>query len=245
MKPPEVAPTRELRGNERADAVYGRFAPLEATRVLGTLSAEKLTELGLGDTQRLLDVTVAGTARRFKVSKPLPGIIGTWLLDAKTGQVSLMQGSLFSELDPASQVLVDRRLHTFRPPEVDRLTVTAGGKTAEFLFTGAEVPQNTKVARVASPEKSEELVKNWHEKLWGRVIVTEVLGRGELPKLGEPRVELRVEYTARGAKKGFLEIGFDTSAATWARTENTASWVAVHQGADELVIEARKIAEGP
>ena len=92
-----------------------------------------------------------------------------------------------------------------------------------------------------TPDKPEELVKNWHDKVWTRLIVTEVLGKGEAPKHGEPRVAMRLDYTSRGQPKGWLEVGLDDTKGTWARSENTANWVAVHQGADELVIEAKKI----
>ena len=97
------------------------------------------------------------------------------------------------------------------------------------------------MARAATPDKSDELVKNWHDKVWGRLIVTEVLGKGELPQGKTPTVSLRVEYTFKGQPKGWIELGVDDTKATWARSENTASWVAVHQGSDELLIEAKKL----
>jgi glutaconate CoA-transferase subunit B len=53
--------------------------PLEATRALGPLGAEKLTELGLTDSTRRLELIVGGTARVFTVAKTLPGIFGLYL----------------------------------------------------------------------------------------------------------------------------------------------------------------------
>ena len=41
----------------------------------------------------------------------------------------------------------------------------------------------------------------------------------------------RLEYSAQGKEKGWLELGVDAAKGVWARTENTASWVGVHQGA--------------
>ena len=240
-KPAPIPPTREVRGNERADNLIERFTPLEASRALGTLSDEKLNELGLAGSLRNLEVTVSGTTHQYVVSKQQPGLIGTYLKDVKTSDVYLMSGTLFNELDPASQTLVDRRLHTFKQAEFDRFTVISGDKRAEFIQTNAEIAQTAKVARVATPEVPEELVKNWHDKIWSRVIVTEVLGRNEVPRAGEPRVELRLEYALRGASKGWTEIALDSTAGTWVRTENTAGWVAVHQGTDELILEGKKL----
>ena len=97
------------------------------------------------------------------------------------------------------------------------------------------------MSRATTPDKAEELVKNWHDKLWNRLIVTEVLSQGELPKAGEPQVQLRVDYTLKGQPKGWLELAFDPRGGTWARSENTPSWVSVHQRSEEIIIEGQKL----
>ncbi|MCA2978428.1 MAG: hypothetical protein INH41_00140 [Myxococcaceae bacterium] len=239
--PPKPPPTRVLKGNERAEAALQKFMPLEATRALGPLSPEKLAELGLTDSPRRLELVVGGTARVFTVAKTLPGIFGLYMQEERTKDVFLFPGSLLADFDPQSQVLVDRRLHAFKQAEFDAFVVKADGKEAAFVQSNAELPTTAKVARAASPDKPDELVKNWHDKVWGRLIVTEVLGKGELPLGAEPTVVLRVDYTFKGREKGWLELAVDASKGTWARSENTASWVAVHQGSDELLIEARKL----
>lgn len=239
--PPEPPPTRETYANDRADSLFAKFTPLEAQRALGTLPKEKLDELGLVGSERKLDVYVAGVPRSFVVSKPVSGIIGSYVQDVKSGEVFLLQSSVFSELDPGSTLLVDRRPHAFKQAEFDKFVVKVDGKDTAFVQTNAEIPQTAKVAREASPDKPDELAKNWHDKVWNRLIVTEVLGRGELPKAGEPQVQLRIDYSARGTPKGWLEVGADPSGGTWMRSENTASWVSVHQGAGELVLEAKKV----
>ncbi len=240
---PAVPPTREVRGNERAETLFSRFSPLEAARALGKLSDEKLNELGLRDSERKLTVTVAGAEHTFNVSKQQAGLVGVYLQDARTNGVYLMQGTLLSELDPSGQMLIDRRLHVFKQSDFDAFSVAQPGETkkAEFVQKDASIAEKAKISRVGTPEKQEELVKNWHDKVWSRLIVTEVLGRGEVPKLGEPKVELRIEYSAQGKPKGWLELASDSAGSTWARTENTASWVGSHQGADELITEGKKI----
>lgn len=241
VKPPEPTPTRQVKGNERADTTWARFAPFEATRSLGVQPNDTLRELGLDDERRRLEVTVAGTTKHFLVSKPQAGVFGTYLRETTSGQVYLLSGTTFSELDPAAQVLVDRRLHTWRVGEADRFTVTADGQTAEFVVTGADVPQTMKVARAAKPDAPEELVKNWYDKVWNRLVVTDVLGKGETPKAGAPKVSVRLDLQARGKAKGWLELGVDAGGFFWARSENTAGWVAVHQNAGDLMAEATKL----
>jgi hypothetical protein len=240
-KPAEPAPDRTVYASERGDDLWAKFTPFEATRALGPLSKEKLDELGLTGSERKLELRVAGATRRFTLSKPVPGLIGAYAQDEK-GEVYLLPSSLFALLDPTSGVLIDRRLHTFKQAEFDAFSVAADGKKADFVQTGAEIPQTAKVARAATPGTPDELAKNWHEKIWNRLVVTEVLGLGELPKHGEPTVQLRLEYAQKGKAKGWLELGLDSTQGTWARSENTPGWVAIHQGAEELVIEGKRLA---
>ncbi len=243
-KPAEPTPDRTVFANDRADTVWTKLTPFEGSRALGVLSKEKLDEVGLTNSERKLELQVAGVNRRFTISRPVSGLIGNYAQDEKSGEVFLISSSLFNELDPNSQLLVDRRLHLFKPTEFDAFTVKAGEKSAAFVSTGADIPQTAKVARAATPDKAEEMVKNWHDKIWNRLIVTEVLSLGEMPKLGEPKVQLRFEYTQKGSPKGWLELGFDPKGGTWARSENTPSWVSVHQGSEELILEGLKVALG-
>ena len=50
------------------------------------------------------------------------------------------------------------------------------------------------------------MAKNWHDKVW-RMMVTDVLGKGEQPSAGTPEVACKVEYGWHGKQKGFLELG--------------------------------------
>jgi hypothetical protein len=243
VKPAEPPPDRTVFANDRADTVWAKLTPFEGSRALGQLSAEKLDEVGLAKSERKLELTVAGLARRFTISRPVAGLIGNYAQDEKSGDVFLISSSLFNDLDPNSQLLVDRRLHAFKPTEYDRFVVKAGNKEQAFVSTDADIAQTAKVARAATPDKADELAKNWHEKIWNRLIVTDVLAQGELPKAGEPTVRLRLEYSLKGQPKGWLELGVDPGEATWARSENTPSWVAVHQGTEELMIEGAKLVE--
>ncbi len=240
-----VPPPKELKGNERAEALMARFTPFEAVRALGKLSEAKQKELGLDGSLRKLTVTVAGQAHVFTVSTPMPGTVGNYLRDEKDSAVYLLTGSLLSELEPASQSLVDRRLHTFRGPDFDEFVLTFDDKKRAFLQKDAEIPSTMKVFPKETPEKTDDLVRNWHDKVWNRLIVTEVLGKGENPQGGAPKVELRIDYLARGKSKGFVELGKSSSGDLWARTENTASWVGLHTGTDDIIAEARKFSSTP
>ena len=245
QRPAEPAPDRTVFANDRADTLWAKLTPFEGSRALGVLPKEKLDELGIANSERKLELQVSGVTRRFTISRPVSGLIGIYAQDEKTNDVFLISSSLFNELDPNSQLLVDRRLHLFKQAEFDAFTIRAGDKLAGFVQTGADIPQTARVARAATPDKADELAKNWHEKIWNRLIVTEVLSPEELPKAGEPSAQLRLEYTLKGSAKGWLELGFDPKGGTWARSENTPSWVSVHQGSEEIILEGQKLVGAP
>ncbi|MFO0598461.1 MAG: hypothetical protein U0228_24360 [Myxococcaceae bacterium] len=240
VKPPEPPPDRVLFANDRADTIWAKLTPFEGSRALGQLSKEKLDEVGLTGSERKLELTIAGVKRTFTISRPVSGLIGNYAQDQKSNDVFVIGSSLFNDLDPNSQVLVDRRLHLFKQGEFDAFTVKGGGKEAAFVQSGGDIPQTAKVARAATPDKADELAKNWHDKIWNRLIVTEVLAANENPKAGPVEVQLRLEYTLKGKSKGWLELGWDDTKGTWARSENTPGWVSVHQGSEEIIIEGQK-----
>ena len=74
MVTPEQKP-RVLRGNERAQKAFERFAPLRAVRGLGAVSADKLKELGFEGSKRRLLVQASGNSHLFKVASAAPGLI--------------------------------------------------------------------------------------------------------------------------------------------------------------------------
>ena len=235
---------RELRGNDRAEKLFERFMPLRAARALGVLSPEKEKELGLELSQDHLEITSSGLTRSFLVGTSAAGVGTPYLKDEKDGKVYLLAGSLLSELDPASQQLIDRRLHAFKPTEFDAVVVKAGPLQKEFVQTGAELSA-TKLAPKATPDKPDEFARNWHDKVWTRLLAAEMLGRGELPPSGEPTVALRLDYQAKGKAKGFLEVARGKGADLWARSEQTAGWVLLLGGADEVLAEANKVLTAP
>jgi hypothetical protein len=246
--PPVVAPTRELRGNDRAEKAWEKFTPFEAVRALGVLEPSKLKELGLDQSPKVLELTVAGTPRTFRVSSPGQGFVGQYVLDHKSNEVYLLAAGTLSEIEPSSTTLVDRRLHAFKATEFDAFTVTLPetGQKKEFVQTDAQIPQTTKVATKEQPDKPDEFAKNWHDKIWNRMIVTEVLGKGEQPAGGEPQVLLRVDYFFKGRPKGWVELARQPKVATsvFGRSENTAGWVALHTGVEEMALEAKKLVAG-
>ena len=121
--------------------------------------------------------------------------------------------------------------------------------------------ENAFAAKMINPKtnKPDDLAKNWHDKVW-RMMVSEVLGKGELPPSGTPEVACKIEYKWHGKAKGFVELGRVTPAPVasnvstptppaaqpegWARSEHTAGWDKLPATAEEAIKECSKVAAG-
>jgi len=252
--PAPTPPPRDLPGADNAKKLYEQFAPLVSMRAFGVLDPAKLKELGLDNPKRKLDVTVKGAVRSYEIGQPAVASGGeSFLRDTRDGRVYLMPRNLLSELQNASH-LVDRRLHTFDITEFDRVKLSSGGKQKEIVLVGRESPKTLGFAYAKTPDKKDQMVKNWHDALW-RIFPTELLGKGEEPAGGKVSIVLRADYTEKGKAVGWIEIGrVDTiSGATddptapgdlYARSEHTAGWVKIPSGG-QIVPDAQKLIAAP
>lgn len=121
----------------------------------------------------------------------------------------------------------------------------AGGASKDFVQTHADTPASTTLASKATPDKPDDFARNWHDKMFSRLILMELYGKGETPPGGAPQVTVRLDYFAKGRPKGFLELGYGSGAnakTLFARTEYTASWASLHASTEDPTAEAKKVA---
>jgi hypothetical protein len=247
------APPRDLPGADNAKKLFEQFAPLVSLRAFGVLDATKLKELGLDKPTRKIEVTVKGAVRSYDIGQPSTQTGGeSFLRDTRDGRVYLMPRNVLSELQNANH-LVDRRLHTFELADWDRIKLSAGGKQKEFVSVGRESPKTIGLAPAKTPDKKDQMAKNWHDALW-RLFPTELLGKGEEPAGGKVSNLLRVDYTEKGRGVGWIEIGrVDTTSGVsdeagtgdlYARSEHTAGWVKIPSGG-QIVPDAQKLIAAP
>jgi hypothetical protein len=145
--------------------------------------------------------------------------------------------------------LVDRRLHGFEQGDFDRLVLSAGGKSKEYVQLDRQARAKAAFAPAKSPDKHDQMAKNWHDAVW-RAFPSEILGRGEEPAGGKPSVVLRVDYYDGKSSVGYMELGRPESttglseeapgADIYARTEHSAGWMKLHNGA-QLLTDAQKL----
>jgi hypothetical protein len=256
-KPPELAtpttPPRDVRGNPDALKLADRFAPLVSPRAFGIIQGDKLKELGLDAPTRHLEVVVRGDTRKYDVGIALNAQNGeAFLRDARDGRIYLMPRQLLSELSNGKR-LVDARLHTFETKEFDKVTVTVGGKTREWIHVGRDNFQSDAYASPKTPDKHDVMAKNWLDSVW-RTFPSEVFGKDELPKGGAPKVAFRVDYSEKGKPVGWIEIARGESGGDgmsgdaqdniFARSEHSVGWARLHSG-DMLISDAEKLFASP
>jgi hypothetical protein len=253
--PPKTppAPPRDLLGGEPATRVLDQFAPLVSPRAFGVLDAAKLKELGLEAPKRKLEVTVKGDVRHYVIGQPEKASGGeSFLRDERDGHVYLMPRGMLSDLQNPAH-LVDRRLHAFEQGDFDRMGLSAGGKSKEYVQLDRQARAKAAFAPAKTPDKRDQMAKNWHDAVW-RAFPSDILGRGEEPAGGKPTVVLRVDYFDGKSAVGYMELarvessgGVSEDAASgdvYARTEHSAGWMKLHNGG-QLVADAQKLLAAP
>lgn len=225
-------PDRELRGNENAEQLLDRVAPLMAIRDLGVLGDDRREQMGLGATTKTLRIEAPGQNVEFRVSTP-PGASGTYLL-GPDGRVWVVADGLVQDLSAAASRLVDRRLHAFKPDDPDAVNVVSEGRTRSYVVR--RLQGLNKLAPADSPDAPNAEATAWADKVW-RLTPVELLGKGEAPREGNPQILLRLEYLRNRRPLGHLELGRAGNEA-YVRTENTVGWVRTPPGSVSLAEQA-------
>jgi hypothetical protein len=249
---PLKQPERLVRGNDSAQRLFDRFAPMRAQRALGVLDPSMSKDLGLDATKKFLEVTARGIKRRFAIVPAPPGGSDPYVRDLQDSKVYIVNRQILSDMQAASTNLLDRRLHGFRVEDMDRLVVIAGDKRREFIASRNDQFPGVRLAPVESPDKSDPTLKNWHDRVFA-LFPTDVLGKDEVPKSGPPVIAIRVEYLSRGRRLGFAELARGAAAATstppapggkappaeiYVRSEFPLGWFRVAPESQSLLTEA-------
>jgi hypothetical protein len=238
-------PERLVRGSDAAEKLFANFAPLHASRSLGILPAEKLKDLGLADAKKRITLVLRGGQRTFAIAPAPAGGSEPYLRDEQSGQVFLVARSFLSDFQAAASLLVERHVHTFRLEEADRIAVSQGSTRREFLVSRGE--GGVRLSPASAPDKPDSSFKTWHDRVFGAWPV-EVLGKDETPLEGAPQIELRIEYSLRGRRLGFIEIGKAADVATpsegakpplFARSERSLGWFKL--AADTLLADGQAL----
>jgi hypothetical protein len=239
-------PERLVRGNETAQRLFERFAPLRAHRSLGQLDESQLKAFGLDTTKKRLEITWRGGKRRFAIVPAPPGGNDPYVRDEADGRVYIIARHILSDLESASTNLVERKMHPFFLEDIDKLVLSSGDKRRDLVATRNEDMPGIRIAPADKPTEFDPTLRNWHDRVWN-LFPSEVLGKDEVPTSGPPEVALRIDYSSRGRPLGWVEIaraakpaqsGVAPSNELFARTEHSAGWLRMPPDAAALLTEA-------
>jgi hypothetical protein len=180
----EVTTVKEYRGNDAASELLGLFGPLKALRALGSIDDAKAKELGLTDSKKALTVNAKGLSYKFVIGGTSYGSGDYYVRDSQ-GQVFLLSQRIVADFEFSESRLMERRLHRFERADFDRVEVKVGDKTRTFVQGSRQNPQGFFFAEAATPDKRDESIKNWMDKLL-RVAISDYVAQGEEPAMAAP-----------------------------------------------------------
>lgn len=246
-QPPTKTPERVVRGSDSADKLLGSFTPWRASRALGVLDATKLKDLGLESPKKRITLSLRTGKRTFAIAPAPPGGSDPYVRDEASGQVYVVSRSFLSDFQAASSLLVERRLHGFKVEEADRLTIQRGAKKKDFVVSRGD--DGVRLSPVATPDKPDATAKTWHDRAFG-LWPMDVLGKDEVPAEGAPQIDLRIDYSVRGRKLGFVEVAKVPAVATekesakdtlFARSERSLGWLKLGGDAQSVLGDAEGV----
>jgi hypothetical protein len=251
-----AVPERTVRGNDGAEKMWELFAPFKASRALGKLDATKLKTLDLDPPKKRLKVAFKGVTKTFSVAPAPPGGSDPYLRDDEDGTVYIIARQILSDLQAARSNMTQRKLHGFIVQDVDKIVITAKGKTKEFQFRRFDGRPGGEMFSAATPDKPDQTAGNWHERVFS-LFPAEVLGKGEKPAAGEPQLVLHIDYFYRNKKIGWLDLartggtppagapeGSAPRSESFARSEFSAGWMTLSADAQGLVSEGEGLFGG-
>lgn len=180
----EVTTVKEYRGNDAASELLGLFGPLKALRALGSIDDAKAKELGLTDSKKALTVNAKGLSYKFVIGGTSYGSGDYYVRDGQ-GQVFLLSQRIVADFEFSESRLMERRLHRFERADFDRVEVKVGDKTRTFVQGSRQNPQGFFFAEATTPDKRDESIKNWMDKLL-RVAISDYVAQGEDPATAAP-----------------------------------------------------------
>lgn len=176
------------------------IAPLKAIRAVGQVPPEREAEFGLNEPDGTLSVKFDGTERKLLFGAPTPGGADRYVRDPASGEVYVVKGQVFRDVEGAESSLPERDLHEWKDPEIAAAKIIAGGKSRTVVRGGTEAKRFW--ADEAAKETADETIGNWMSKV-DRLRPTEYLLAAPDPR----ETVVRIEYTGPGGGAlGHLEI---------------------------------------
>jgi hypothetical protein len=184
----ETVTTKEFRGSDQADKLFDQFAPMRVVRSLGNVDEKKAKELGLDSSKKSLTVLAKGQPVKFTLGQTSYGSGDVYARDPQ-GNVYLLSHRMVSDFEFAESRLMERRMHRFERADFDRIeaqVMTASGpKTRTFIQKNRQDATNFYFVDAASPDKRDDTLRNWVDKIL-RMAINDYVNKGEEPQAATP-----------------------------------------------------------
>jgi len=136
--------------------------------------------------------------------------------------------------------------HAFPVYDFDRLTITPIGKDPlTFKSVRGEGTDSQLVAQSAIKANIAS-IGSWHNSLF-TVPAEDALGKGEVPKTGEPQVQYRLEYWVGRDRQGWMDVATGTAhgqPCLYFRSEQSLGWMIGPAGSANLLDQADSLFKG-
>ncbi len=250
----ETVVVKAFRGNEQADKLLDSFGPLQGLRALGNLDDTKLKELGLTESKKSLTLQVKGKPTKLMIGSAAYGSGDVYVRDPQ-GQVYLLPQRFSSDFEYADSRLMERRMHRFERPDLTKVEVTVGTKKRTLVQQKRQDPAGFYWALEGSPDKRDDSLKNWMDKVL-RLAISDFVSKGDepqqpamsqppgpsgVPQYGEVMTLRFFDGSKQIGEATFTRYPKGTQTEYYAKTETTIGLVRLlSQSAESVIQDAEK-----
>jgi hypothetical protein len=231
--------TEEFVAGDGVDKLFEFFAPFEALRSLGKISADRLAEFGLKDGTGHFSLQSKESDKKFDfaVGGKSYGSRNVFIMNTATSEVFLAKQDPFDQLRNANSRLYERKIINVAPEEIEAATVIALDKTKSLNHTKRGEDGQLLWGDDGADGKTKASYKNWMEK-FEKLRVMSYATKEQTAALQQVQPLLEVQYQSRGKKLDAVTVkklsektpdkGEEVS-SYWVRSEFLSSWVKVNQ----------------
>lgn len=198
--------TKRFAGNEKAEKLVDTLAPFRALRSLGAnLSEDELKATGLDAPKRRLSLRFEGGERQFELGGRTSGSQDHYARKAGGQEVVLLASRTIANLEFPSSPYMQRKLREGPDSEVEKIELSASGKTLRLLHKNRLSPQDAYwVPEGKGQSAKNETFENYLGKL-SRLTAMEYLADAKAFESAEPILEV-AWYGADGKRINTLSV---------------------------------------
>lgn len=157
---------RTFAGNEETDKLLEGFAPFKALRSLGKdLAGKEFEETKLQKPERRLVLSYGGEKREFEVGGRTSGARDHYLRAKGGNEIYLVASKILGDLEYPEGKFMQRKLRAAKLDQVEKVSLSAGGKTKVALQKNKSAGKDAFWAAEATPEDKDETLGNFVDKL--------------------------------------------------------------------------------